>query len=80
MKTIVDAITKVNPIVGGSVPIGRVMPNTPAMVGAGAAAYALGPNTIWPKHAPILRTIFEAVGTGYPSCQLDQFSCVLSSS
>jgi pyrroline-5-carboxylate reductase len=39
----------------------RVMPNTPALVGEGAAGYCLGPNTI-PGDDAIVRRCLEAVG------------------
>ena len=46
---------------GQEVRIVRVMPNTPALVGAGAAAFALGPNCD-SADAAVTRAIFEAVG------------------
>lgn len=42
-------------------PIVRVIPNTPSLVGKGAAAYALG-STAETKHARMVETIFGAVG------------------
>jgi pyrroline-5-carboxylate reductase len=46
---------------GPSARIVRVMPNTPALVHRGAAAYALGGNTL-PKDAEITEKLFGAVG------------------
>ncbi|HNT89464.1 MAG TPA: pyrroline-5-carboxylate reductase, partial [Candidatus Hydrogenedentes bacterium] len=46
---------------GDNVRIVRVMPNTPAMVNAGAAGIALGANCTG-DDAAVARTIFEAVG------------------
>ena len=39
----------------------RVMPNTPALVGAGASAYAMGPGTT-PEDESIIRSCLDAVG------------------
>lgn len=39
----------------------RLMPNTPALVGAGATAYTLGPRT-QPEDREIVETLFRAVG------------------
>jgi pyrroline-5-carboxylate reductase len=47
---------------GEEIRIVRVMPNTPAMVGAGAAGIALGP-TCDGRDADVARAIFEAVGS-----------------
>lgn len=46
---------------GDGVRIIRVMPNTPAMVNAGAAGIALGPNCT-EDDAAVARTIFESIG------------------
>jgi pyrroline-5-carboxylate reductase len=43
-------------------PVVRVMPNTPATVGAGCTAIALG-RACLPNHGAIARRIFEAVGS-----------------
>ncbi len=43
------------------VPVIRVMPNTPALVGEGASALARGTNAT-PEHLEIARQIFAAVG------------------
>lgn len=48
---------------GESARIVRVMPNTPALVGAGAAGYALS-DTCSDSDEALVRTIFEAVGIG----------------
>lgn len=42
-------------------PVIRVMPNTPALVGAGAAAFCRGRHAT-EEHAQIVRTLFDAVG------------------
>lgn len=47
--------------VGDSARIVRVMPNTPALVNAGAAGFALGPNCT-AGDAETARTIFESIG------------------
>ncbi len=50
----------------------RVMPNTPALVGCGAAAFALG-GSAGPKDAHVAETILNAVGISFhvPESQLD---------
>lgn len=55
------SLTTLQSLLGGDVRIVRVMPNTPALVGAGAAAFALGP-TCDERDAEVTRAIFEAVG------------------
>jgi len=47
---------------GADIRVARVMPNTPALVSAGAAGFALSPNCS-PTDAHVVRTMFEAVGT-----------------
>jgi pyrroline-5-carboxylate reductase len=46
---------------GRPLPLIRVMPNTPALVLAGASAIAAGPNA-GPDHVAVARLLFEAVG------------------
>lgn len=50
----------------------RVMPNTPALVGCGAAAFALGKHA-GPKDAQVAEAILNAVGISFqvPESQLD---------
>jgi pyrroline-5-carboxylate reductase len=43
----------------------RVMPNTPALVGASASAYAMGEGT-QPADAAVVQQIFAAVGEAFP--------------
>lgn len=45
----------------GPVPVVRVMPNTPCLVGAGASAYALGSNA-GPRDAARAEAVFSSVG------------------
>lgn len=47
---------------GGDRRLARVMPNTPALLGAGAAGYCLGPH-VKPTDEAIVRACFESVGT-----------------
>lgn len=53
----------------GALPAGarviRVMPNTPALVGASASAFALG-RSATPDDAQLAQTLFAAVGTAVP--------------
>ncbi len=44
--------------------LARVMPNTPALVGAGAAGYCLGPNTT-ESDATLVRACLESVGRAF---------------
>ncbi|WP_435019070.1 pyrroline-5-carboxylate reductase [Tundrisphaera sp. TA3] len=49
---------------GGGRRVARVMPNTPALVGAGASAYCLGANAR-PEDEATVREFVEAAGTAY---------------
>lgn len=55
------SIATLHGLLGDQVRVIRVMPNTPALVGAGAAAFALGP-TCGAADGDVTRAIFEAVG------------------
>lgn len=55
-------IAKIQAICGNRARVVRVMPNTPALVHKGAAAYALGEGTT-KADAEIVEKIFSAVGT-----------------
>ncbi len=52
--------------------LARVMPNTPALVGEGAAGYCLGPHALDSDEAPV-RSCLEGVGRAYrvPESMLD---------
>ena len=58
----------------------RVMPNTPALVGAGAAGIALSPNCT-PDDGEVVQTIFEAVGIAVmvPETALDTVTALSGS-
>ena len=43
----------------------RVMPNTPALIGAGAAAFVAGPNAT-AQDSQLVQRLLDAVGRGYP--------------
>lgn len=66
--------------VGPTARVIRVMPNTPALVGAGATGIALGPNCI-EEDAQMARTIFEAVGIVeiVPEAQINAVTAVSGS-
>ncbi|NLP17828.1 MAG: pyrroline-5-carboxylate reductase [Firmicutes bacterium] len=48
----------------GDIPVARVMPNTPCLVGAGAAGIALG-GFATPEHGQLAQEIFAAVGEAF---------------
>jgi pyrroline-5-carboxylate reductase len=50
---------------GAEARIIRVMPNTPALVGASATAFALGP-AAQPQDGELARRLFSAVGLAFP--------------
>jgi pyrroline-5-carboxylate reductase len=54
-------ICRIQELLGGPATIVRAMPNTPAMVGAGMTALAVGPG-VGPEGATCVRQIFESVG------------------
>ena len=54
-------IKMIQSIIGDSVPVIRVMPNTPALIQKGMSALAAGRN-VTPDHLSLARDIFEAVG------------------
>ena len=58
-------LAKLQELAGPAAAIARVMPNTPSLVGKGAAAYALGAKAN-AEHAKVVETIFGAVGEIYP--------------
>lgn len=57
-------IAKLEQALGGQARVVRVMPNTPALVGAGACAYALGP-TATADDAQVTQQLLSAVGVAY---------------
>lgn len=66
------AIETMGRALGADPKIVRVMPNTPALLGAGASAFAMGPNTSEGDEA-IVRALLESVGLAVrvPEAQLD---------
>ena len=57
-------IAKLESGLGANARVIRVMPNTPALVGASATAYALGKAT-WPEDAQLAQKLFSAVGIAF---------------
>jgi pyrroline-5-carboxylate reductase len=57
-------LAKLEAALGGGARVVRVMPNTPALVGASASAYALG-SAATPADAEVTRRLFSAVGVAY---------------
>ncbi len=55
------SIDRVRDRLGSAIRIARAMPNTPALVGAGAAGVAMGPGCTDADRA-VVRAVFEAVG------------------
>lgn len=66
------AIETISASLGGDHKVVRVMPNTPALLGEGASAFAMGPNTTQGDEA-IVRALLESVGRAVrvPEAQLD---------
>lgn len=58
-------IAKLEAALGGGARVVRVMPNTPALVGASASAFAVG-NAARPGDAQIVADLFGAVGLALP--------------
>jgi pyrroline-5-carboxylate reductase len=58
-------IAKLQNVLGAEARIIRVMPNTPALVGASATAFALG-SAAQPQDAELARRLFSSVGLAYP--------------
>lgn len=58
-------IRTISEAIGPGRRIARVMPNTPALVGAGASAFCLGPDAA-SGDEEVVRTLMEAVGRAYP--------------
>ena len=65
-------IDTLNELTGGQCRIVRVMPNTPCLVGAGAAGFALG-STATPEDAEFVRQLLSTVGIAVqvPEASLD---------
>jgi pyrroline-5-carboxylate reductase len=58
-------IAKMEAGLGGSPRIIRVMPNTPALVGASASAYALG-KSARPEDGQLAQKLFSSIGIAFP--------------
>ncbi|MDB6068285.1 MAG: Pyrroline-5-carboxylate reductase [Pedosphaera sp.] len=58
-------LAKLEGALGAQPRVIRVMPNTPALVGASATAYALGKSTL-PADAQLAQKLFSAVGIAFP--------------
>ena len=65
---------------GGAARVVRIMPNTPARIGLGCAALALGTTTL-PEDAALARDLFSAVGIvlDLPEAQFDAFTALAGS-
>jgi pyrroline-5-carboxylate reductase len=65
-------IASIASVLGPNVRVVRVMPNTPALVGKGASAFALGPG-LHPEDESMVRTFLGSVGHGVcvPESMLD---------
>lgn len=66
---------------GGRCPVVRVMPNTPALVGAGVSAVCLDDPRLSEKQKRQTQEIFAAVGAAHvlPETQFDAFTAVIGS-
>ena len=58
-------LTKLESVLGASARLIRVMPNTPALVGASATAFALAKSAL-PKDAALAQRLFSSVGIAFP--------------
>lgn len=72
--------TRIADALGGAARVVRVMPNTPARIGLGCAALALGTNTL-PEDATLARDLFSAIGIvlDLPEAQFDAFTALAGS-
>ena len=66
------SIETIGGVLGGDRRVVRVMPNTPALLGEGASAFAMGPNTTQDDQATV-HALLESVGRAVrvPESQLD---------
>lgn len=66
------SISQIETVIGGSIPVVRVMPNTPCLIGEGANAFSLG-SFGTDDHSEIVKELFNTVGTieEVPEYQLD---------